>query len=84
MGCGQRYSLIAYLLNLADLGFTLFALSCGATEWNPIMRNPISMICYKVVVIGVLLYALRRYERWIKFCCLVYGAVCIYHILNLI
>lgn len=46
-----------YALNLLDLCFTLYA---QQPELNPLMRNPVVMVFYKVVVIGVLCWWLQR------------------------
>lgn len=74
-----------YLLNLFDLACTLYALSIGLTELNPIMQNIPFMVFYKTVIVGVLLLWLsRRTERiahvGINLCTAVYVALCIYHI----
>ena len=79
----------AYLLNLADLVFTLHALRHGAEELNPFMRNIPVMIAYKVVIIGgVLLWLSRRQEPAARFgrfaVTAVYAAVDLWHIANLI
>lgn len=50
----------AYILNLFDLGFTLYALSHGAIELNPFMRCVPFQIFYKVIVVGALLYGLSK------------------------
>lgn len=54
----------AYLLNLADLAFTLHAMRHGAVELNPIMRCVPLQIFYKVFVVGALLYLLDRLKQY--------------------
>lgn len=75
----------AYLLNLLDLAFTLYALSHGATELNPLMRNVPTMIAYKVIVVGALLgWLSKRKERvGIIVCTAVFAVVDVWHIVNL-
>ena len=79
----------AYTLNLLDLCFTLYALSLGVPEANPLLRHVPTMIGYKVIIVGVLLWWLsRRRERvaraGLTLCTAVYAAVCTYHIFGLI
>lgn len=79
----------AYILNLFDLAFTLYALSHGAYELNPLMRSIPLMIVYKVVIMVALLRWLeRRCDRLsrfgIKACAAAYGAVDLWHVFNLI
>ena len=78
----------AYILNLFDLAFTLHALSNGAVEANPLMRCVPFQIFYKVIVVGVLCWWLgkrtepiARYGLWAITA--VYGAVVLWHIVNL-
>ena len=78
----------AYLLNLADLAFTLYALRHGAYEMNPLMRNIPFQCFYKVVLVGALLYWLsKRQERlarvWYGVCTAVFAAVDVWHIVNI-
>ena len=78
----------AYLLNLLDLAFTLYALSHGAKELNPLMRDVPTMIAYKVILVGALLGWLdSREERVARFgmilCAAVFAAVNVWHIVNL-
>ena len=78
----------AYLLNLADLAFTLHALGHGAVELNPIMRCVPLQIFYKVFVVGALLWWLStRKEKiarlGIKTATAVFAAVDLWHIVNL-
>lgn len=78
-----------YTLNLLDLALTLYALSHGAVELNPLMRCIPLQVVYKVVIVGVLCYALHRLKRykaaryglWIA--TVVYGAVCVWHLINI-
>jgi hypothetical protein len=80
---------MTYALNILDLLFTLNALSHGAVELNPIIRNVPFMVFYKTVIIGALLWWLsRRKERFARYglrvIAVCYGAVVLWHILNLI
>lgn len=78
----------AYILNLLDLAFTLHALGHGAVELNPLMRCVPLMIVYKTVILGALLgWLARRCDKLSRFglraCTAAYGAVVLWHILNL-
>jgi hypothetical protein len=78
----------AYLLNLADLAFTLYALCHGAYELNPLMRNIPFQCFYKAVLVGVLLWWLStRQERLARVgygvCTAVFAAVDVWHIVNI-
>lgn len=81
--------IIAYALNLIDLFCTLWALRHGAVELNPLMRSVTVMVCYKVVIVGMLLWwlSLRR-ERSARYAlcaaAVVYGAVDVYHMINIL
>ena len=79
----------AYLLNLLDLAFTLYALSHGAMELNPLMKSVPIMIAYKVFVVGALLWWLsKRTERVARFglnlSAAVFAVVDVWHLLNII
>lgn len=79
----------AYILNLFDLGFTLYALSHGAIELNPLMRCVPFQIFYKVIVVGALLYGLSKVNsRLARFGLNVATAVFVvvnaWHIINII
>lgn len=82
--------IIAYALNLIDLFCTLWALHGGAAELNPLMRSVPFMVCYKVGAVWVLLWWLStRRERAARYAALyvatvVYGAVDVYHIINIL
>lgn len=76
--------MIAYLLNLIDLACTLYALRIGATELNPLMQNPVVMIVYKTIVVGFLLYWLRKRAEpmavlGFKFVAVLYAVIDIRH-----
>ncbi len=78
-----------YALNLVDLAFTHHALGCGGVEANPLMRSVPVMIAYKLVVVGVLCWWLRRREEPIaryglNALAVVYGLVNVWHIWNLL
>ena len=81
--------MIAYILNLIDLFCTLYAISIGVAELNPMMHSVSFMICYKVVIVGALLWWLStrresaaRYALYVA--AAVYGAVDVYHIINIL
>lgn len=79
----------AYVLNLLDLFFTLYALSMGCTELNPLMRSVHLMVAYKVAVVGGLLWWLStRRERaariGLMICTAVYAVLAVYHVVGLI
>ena len=81
--------IIAYVLNLIDLFCTLWALHGGAVELNPLMRSVPFMVCYKVVIVWMLLWWLStRRERAARYAlyvaAVVYGAVDVYHIINIL
>lgn len=76
-----------YLLNLLDLALTLYALSRGGVELNPLMQSVPVMVAWKAVGCGVLCYVLHHFARsgelvaraGLRICTAVYAAVCIYH-----
>lgn len=79
----------AYTLNLFDLFCTLWALRHGAVELNPLMRSVTVMVCYKVIIVWALLWWLStRRERAARYAlyvaAVVYGAVDVYHIINIL
>ena len=81
--------MIAYVLNLIDLFCTLWALRHGAVELNPLMRSVTVMVGYKVVIVWALLWWLStRRERAGRYAlcaaAVVYGAVDVYHIINIL
>lgn len=84
-----RVAVIAYTLNLLDLFCTLWALRHGAVELNPLMRSETVMVGYKVIIVWALLWwlSLRR-ERSARYAlyaaAVVYGAVDVYHIINIL
>lgn len=78
-----------YTLNLIDLFCTLWALRHGAVELNPLMREVTVMVGYKVVIVWTLLWWLStRKERAARYAlcaaAVVYGAVDVYHIINIL
>lgn len=84
-----RGAVIAYALNLIDLSCTLWALHGGAVELNPLMRSVTVMVGYKVIIVGALLWWLStRRERAARYALyvatVVYGAVDVYHIINIL
>lgn len=79
----------AYTLNLFDLFCTLWALRHGAVELNPLMRSVTVMVGYKVgAVWGLLWWLSTRRERAARYAlyvaAVVYGAVDVYHIINIL
>lgn len=81
--------IIAYVLNLIDLFCTLWALHGGAVELNPLMREVTVMVGYKVIIVWALLWWLsRQRERAARYAlyvaAVVYGAVDVYHIINIL
>nr|DAW50492.1 MAG TPA: hypothetical protein [Caudoviricetes sp.] len=81
--------MIAYTLNLLDLFCTLWALHGGAAELNPLMRSVTVMVGYKVIIVWVLLWWLsRQRERTARYAlyvaAVVYGAVDVWHIINIL
>lgn len=73
-------------LNTSDLCFTLCALSIGYSEANPLLQNPDFMLAYKLAVVPLLAGILHKLNarRSMAACAAVYGALCLYHIVNLI
>ena len=72
---------MTYPLNLLDLFLTLYALSLGCEELNPLMQSPAVMLFYKVIIVGGLCWWLsRRTERVAKWglnlCTAVFAAAC--------
>lgn len=81
--------IIAYTLNLIDLSCTLWALRHGAVELNPLMREVTVMVGYKVIIVwGLLWWLSTRRERAARYAlyvaAVVYGAVDVYHIINIL
>lgn len=79
----------AYTFNLLDLFCTLWALRHGAVELNPLMRSVPFMVCYKVgAVWGLLWWLSTRRERAARYAlcaaAVVYGAVDVYHMINIL
>ena len=84
-----RVAVIAYTLNLLDLSCTLWALRRGAVELNPLMRSVTVMVGYKVIIVwGLLWWLSTRRERAARYAlyiaAVVYGAVDVYHIINIL
>lgn len=82
-------SIIAYALNLIDLSCTLWALRRGAVELNSLMRSVTVMVGYKVIIVwGLLWWLSTRRERSARYAlyvaAVVYGAVDVYHIINIL
>jgi hypothetical protein len=84
-----RGAVIAYALNLIDLFCTLWALHGGAVELNPLMREVTVMVGYKVIIVwGLLWWLSTRRERAARYplyvAAVVYGAVDVYHMINIL
>lgn len=84
-----RGAVIAYVLNLIDLSCTLWALRHGSVELNPLMREVTVMVGYKVIIMwGLLWWLSTRRERAARYAlyvaAVVYGAVNVYHIINIL
>lgn len=81
--------IIAYALNLIDLFCTLWALQHGVSELNPLMREVTVMVGYKVIIVWALLWWLsRQRDRAARYAlyvaAAVYGAVDVYHMINIL
>lgn len=81
-------AMTAYLLNVIDLICTRIALSGGATELNPLMRDAALRSGYKLMTVGMLFLLLaaipRRSARLgLILCTAVYAAVDMYHFIFL-
>lgn len=82
-----------YILNLADLCLTLYALQHGGVELNPLMQSVPVMVLYKTVGVGVgcwMLHVLaydkrvpakpkRLARRGLILCTVVYTVLLFYH-----
>lgn len=88
---------MTYTLNLLDLLLTLHALSLGCMELNPLLQSIPTMVAYKVIIVGVLVWWLEHVAdinvgnkkgciaRWgLSLCTVVYLLTNINHIVNLI
>ena len=78
-------AMTAYILNLFDLFCTLYAISIGATELNPLMRCVPVLAAYKLAVVGALLWWLcKRQEaiakRGLGIITVVYAVLNAYHL----
>lgn len=81
-------SIIAYVFNLLDLICTLWALHYGVMEMNPLMQSVTVMVAYKVIIVGILLWWLSHQRKHLAHYALyiitvVYGAVCLWHIVGI-
>ena len=80
---------MTYTLNILDLLFTLHAISHGGVELNPLLQSIPAMVFYKVIVVGILCRWLGKREERIArigldLCTIAFGAVNLWHIVNLI
>lgn len=78
----------AYILNLLDLAFTLYALQHGGVELNPLMQCVPIMVVYKTIVVGALCWWLKKHRAraaklGLQLCSVIYGALCLYHLVGL-
>lgn len=71
-----------YLLNLADLLFTLHAIRHGGVELNPLMRCIPFMVFYKTIVMGALIWWLRKRINLLPLTA-VFAVVNVWHIYNI-
>lgn len=74
---------MTYALNILDLLFTLHAISHGGVELNPLMRSVPFMIFYKTIVVGALLWWLRKREVNLLPLTAAFAAVNLWHIYNI-
>ena len=78
--------LISYIFNFGDAMFTMYAVSRGATELNPIMAwalnvDPIFFMCVKVLVFAIALeYIVRKAPKVLIFTAILYTLVMGYHL----
>ena len=75
-------------LNWIDLICTLLALRRGCAELNPMLRSVVTMIWYKGAVVPLLALWLdargtKEARRGLRICAVVYGAVCLWHVVGL-
>ena len=85
----RNLAMTAYALNLCDLLCTLYAVRLGAEELNPLMASVPVMVGYKVIIVWTLLWWLStRMERAARYAlyvaAAVYGAVDVYHMINIL
>lgn len=76
-------------LNWLDLACTLWALRRGCVELNPLLRSVVTMLWYKGAVVPLLALWLnargtQEARRGLRICAIVYGAVDVYHIINIL
>ena len=74
---------MTYALNILDLLFTLHALNNGGVELNPLMQNVPFMIFYKTIIIGALLWWLKKRKVNLLPLTVVYAVVNAWHIFNI-
>jgi hypothetical protein len=78
--------LIAYIFNFGDAIFTMYAISMGATELNPVMAyaldiDPVFFLCVKVLVFALALeYIVRRAPRLLIYTAILYTFVMGWHL----
>ena len=78
--------MIVYYLNLLDLGLTLIALKLGTIELNPFLQHIPTMMIYKILIVGGLIYWLTSIDeplakKGITLATAVYGAVVVNNLL---
>jgi hypothetical protein len=78
--------MIPYLLNIADLAFTLYARKLGVPELNPLMMSVPVMVFHKVVVIGLLCWWLsyKQEKSALTLITVAYATVVVWHIINIL
>tara|TARA_Y100000034_G_scaffold128119_1_gene182209 strand:+ start:2599 stop:2889 length:291 start_codon:yes stop_codon:yes gene_type:complete len=78
--------LIAYIFNFADAIFTMYAISKGAVELNPLMAmalniSPTFFMCVKFIVFALgLELIVRRAPRMLVFAAVLYTLVMGWHL----
>lgn len=73
------------VLDVLDLFFTLYALSLGYAEANPLLQNPQFMVTYKLTIVPLLACWLYRLgaKRGLAALALVYVFVNLWHVYGL-
>ena len=85
-------TMLLYLLNLFDLCCTLHAVSRGAMELNPLMRNIPFMVAWKLLGVGFFYWVLNHIAdngnmaaRWgRRICTAGYAALAAWHIVGIL
>jgi len=81
----KALAIIAMMLNLFDAGATLFILSQGGTEVNPVMAyaievSPWFFVSIKIILFGLAIYLIaKRAPHHLKWILFLYGALAMWH-----